>query len=129
MGSPEGSLTPAQFEIMALLWDAPEGLSVAAIWDGVKADREVSRNTVLNLVDRLEKRNWLVREKVGGIFRYQAAVDRESTQGQLAEEFVGEFFDGSALSLMLSLLGSKRISRAELKRLKTMFEESNTKKS
>ncbi len=128
MAAPDGSLTPAQFEIMQLLWDAPLGLTVAEVWDSIRVERDVSRTTVLNLVDRLEKRNWLVREKVEGVYRYKPLVDRKSTEGQLAGDFVGEFFNGSATSLLLSLLGSNRISRSEIDRLKAMLDDSKARK-
>ena len=123
MGGQEGTLTAAQFEILRLLWDSEAGLTVAEIWAAVCDGREVSRTTVLNLVDRLEKRNWLSREKINGVFRYQAQVDRATTETQLASEFVGEFFEGSPSSFVLSLLGSKRISQAEVGRLRAMLDE------
>lgn len=119
----EGTLTAAQFEILRLLWNSEAGLTVAEIWAAVCNGRDVSRTTVLNLVDRLEKRNWLSREKVNGVFRYQAQVDRVTTESQLASEFVGEFFDGSPSSFVLSLLGSKRISQTEVKRLRALLDE------
>jgi predicted transcriptional regulator len=125
MSNPEGSLTPAQFEIMQLLWDADDGLPVAEIWEQICKDREVSRTTVLNLVDRLEKRGWLIREKVDGVFHYAAAVDRKETEGQLAKEFVGDFFNGSPSSFVLSLLGTKQISKSELQRLKALLDRPN----
>ena len=39
---------------MQLIWNSSEGLSIAEIWEEIRASREVSRTTVLNLVDRLE---------------------------------------------------------------------------
>lgn len=123
MTSPEGSLTSSQFEIMQLLWDSKDGLSVVEIWEAIGVDRDVSRTTILNQVDRLEKRGWLERNKVDGVFRYRPSVDKKSTESQLASDFLEEFFDGSATSLVLSLLGSKRLSHAELKRLKALLEK------
>lgn len=144
MGKPEGRLTPVQFEILQLLWDRdteistskfpkgltpPPGMTVAELWESIREDRDVSRTTVLNLVDRLEKRNWLRRKKVERVFRYTACVDRASTEGRLASDFVGEFFEGSPSSLVLSLLGAKSISKAELQRLKALLDDetSNSK--
>ena len=123
MSEQEGTLTAAQFEILRLLWNSEAGLTVAEIWAAVCNGREVSRTTILNLVDRLEKRNWLSREKVNGVFRYQAQVDRVTTESQLASEFVGEFFDGSPSSFVISLLGSKRISQTEVNRLRALLDE------
>ncbi|MCA9171119.1 MAG: BlaI/MecI/CopY family transcriptional regulator [Planctomycetales bacterium] len=129
MNTPEGSLTPAQFEILQLLWQSPDGLTIAELWDAIRTDRDVSRTTVLNLVDRLEKRNWLSREKHEGVFRYRVVVDQQVTEAKLADTFVSEFFNGSTSSFVLSLLGSNRISSADLKRLKALLEESQSKRS
>ena len=41
----------------------------------------------------------------------------------LAADFVEEFFDGSAANLVMSLLGSQRISRTDIQRLKRLMEE------
>ena len=64
MGRPEGRLTPAQHEIMEIVWRTGEaGATVTEIWTAIAGSREVARTTVLNLVDRLEKRGWLKRRK------------------------------------------------------------------
>ena len=123
MSAPEGKLTPVQFEIMQLVWNSAQGLTIGEIWDAIRTGRDVSRTTVLNLVDRLEKRAWLKRRKDQGIFRYAAAVERPSVEAQLAADFVQEFFDGSAANLVMSLLGSQRISKSEIQRLKQLMEE------
>lgn len=129
MSPPEGTLTSTQFEILQMTWDSEHDLSVAEIWEAIHQERKVSRTTVANLVDRLEKRGWLKRRKSGGVFRYRPSVRREETEGKLAANFLSEFFGGSASSLVLSLLGSKRITRKELKRLKAILDEPNQDKS
>ncbi len=81
---------------------------------------------MFNLVDRLAKRAWLKRRKDQGVYRYAAAVPRPSAEAQLAAEFLEEFFDGSAANLVMSLLGSQRISQSDIKRLKRMIHEKET---
>lgn len=123
MPKPEGKLTPVQFEIMQLIWNAPEGLTVGELWEAIRPNRNVSRNTVLNLVDRLEKRGWLKRRKDQGVFRYAAAVGRQPVEAQLTADFVQEFFEGSAANLLMSLLGSQRLSKADIERLKRLMDQ------
>lgn len=69
-------LTPVQFEIMQVIWNAAGGATVAEIWEVIAANREVGRTTVLNLVNRLEARGWLRRQKHEGVYRYEATVGR-----------------------------------------------------
>jgi len=123
VAAPEGKLTPAQFEIMQLIWDSMQGLTIGEVWDAIRATRPVSRTTVLNLMDRLEKRDWLKRRKDEGVFRYAAAVERESAEAKIASEFVEEFFDGSAANLVMSLLGSQQLPKSDIQRLKRLLDE------
>ncbi len=37
MGTPEGKLTPVQFEIMQLIWDSDQGLTIGEIWEAIRA--------------------------------------------------------------------------------------------
>ena len=127
MPTPEGKLTPVQFEIMHLIWNSARGMTIGEIWEAIRGGRDISRNTALNLVDRLEKRSWLKRHKDQGVYRYAAAVKRELVESQLASDFVQEFFDGSAANLVMSLLGSQRISKADIQRLKSLIDDSGSK--
>lgn len=123
MATPEGKLTPVQFEIMQLIWDSDRGLTIGEIWEAIRQGRAVSRTTVLNLVDRLEKRGWLKRGKDRGVFRYTSAVKRQAVEERLAADFVDEFFDGSAANLVMSLLGGQRLSKSDVQRLKRLMDE------
>ncbi len=108
---------------MQLIWSSTQGMTIGEIWEAIRAGRDVSRTTVLNLVDRLEKRSWLKRRKDQGVFRYAAAAERAAVEAQLAADFVEEFFAGSAANLVMSLLGSRRISKADIQRLKRLMDE------
>ena len=123
MGQPEGRLTPAQHEIMDVVWQAEDaGATVTEIWTSVAKSRDVTRTTVLNLVDRLEKRGWLKRRKLQGAYRYFAAVPKEAAARELAEEFVDDFFNGSAGELVMSLLGSKRLTPDDVRELRKRLD-------
>ena len=132
MGRPEGRLTPAQHEIMDVVWQAGDvGAPVSEIWLAIAESREVTRTTVLNLVDRLEKRGWLKRRKRQGTYHYLAVVPKEAAARELAEEFVDDFFGGSAGELVMSLLGSKRLKKEDVlelrKRLDALLAQSQSK--
>lgn len=122
---PEGTLTPAQYEILDVVWAAGRnGATVAEIWQQITGQRPVARTTVLNLVDRLEKRGWLKRvEAAEGPNRFVAAVDQQRTKTALAREFVHDFFDGSAGNLVMSLLGSNRLTTEEVEELQRLLAE------
>jgi BlaI family penicillinase repressor len=125
MPAPEGKLTAAQFEILRLTWNTTGGLTIGEIWDAIRSRRDVSRTTVLNLVDRLAKRGWLKRKKDRDVYRYFPTVDRSAAEQQMAVEFLDDFFQGSPSNLLMSLLGSKRISKEDADRVKRLIENSS----
>lgn len=123
MVEPEGMLTAAQHEILEVVWGAPPGgATVSEIWQGISERREVTRTTVLNQVDRLEKRGWLRRKKHPEGFRYAATRSREQAARSLAEDFVESFFRGSASELVMSLLGSQKLRPDEIAKLRKLLD-------
>jgi predicted transcriptional regulator len=98
---------------------------VTEIWQAISAQRRVGRTTILNLVDRLEKRGWLVRRDRQRPCHYLAALGREETAVLLAGGFVDDFFAGSASNLVMSLLGSKRLEPGEIERLRHVLESTS----
>ncbi|HEX8912870.1 MAG TPA: BlaI/MecI/CopY family transcriptional regulator [Humisphaera sp.] len=124
MPDPEGTLTAAQYEILAVAWDAGDaGVGVADVWRAVAARRPVARTTVLNLVDRLEKRGWLRRRPDGNSYRYTAAVARDWAESRLAAGFLGEYFGGSATQMVQSLLGAKELTGDDIDRLRKLLDD------
>lgn len=127
---PEGQLTPVQFEIMEAVWAAgPGGVTVAEIWQFISQRRSVARTTILNLVDRLEKRSWLKKEDAEGGIRFRAAVTREAASAGLAGEFISDFFGGSTSSLVMSLLGTQSLDSDEIARLRRLLDSATSKKA
>jgi predicted transcriptional regulator len=126
MPGPKGSLTAAQYEIMAAVWEAPaEGVTVADIWQAIAQARSISRTTVLSQVDRLEKRGWLTRLPEGGIARYRAALSKQDASQRLAAGFVSDFFQGSTIEMLTALLGSnaRELTKKDLERLRKLFDK------
>ena len=127
MTKPEGTLTAAQLEILDVIWEGPQtGSTVTEIWEAITRQREVTRTTVLNQVDRLERRGWLRRKKHDDGFRYVPTCGRDETTRSVAEQFVETFFGGSAADLVMSLLGSKKLKRDEIERLKQLLDAGPT---
>jgi predicted transcriptional regulator len=126
MAVPRGSLTAAQYEIMAVVWaGGSAGITVADIWQAIAEDRALARTTVLNQVDRLEKRGWLRRLPGDGPTRFQATISREDASQRLVAGFVSDFFQGSTVELVSALLGNDAFSltRKDVDRLRKLLDQ------
>ena len=124
---PEGFLTPTQHEIMQIVWgNGRSGVSVGEIWKAVSENRKVARTTILKLVERLEAREWLARQPArpkqkGSAMRFAATIGRRKARAQLLQQFVNDYYDGSAADLAKSLLMWKCVTKGEMGELKEMI--------
>jgi len=126
MRQPRGSLTAAQYEIMEAVWKAgEEGIAVADIWQEIGQTREIGRTTVLNQVDRLEKRGWLRRVPGEGTTRFRAALGKEDASRQLVAGFVSDYFQGRAVDLVSALLGdaARDLTKNDVDRLRKLLDK------
>src|SRR5438552_5951036 len=131
MPEPRGSLTAAQYEIMAAVWQAGDaGVTVAEVWQAIAVSRTIGRTTVLNQVDRLEKRGWLRRLPGDGPTRFRAVLSKEDASQQLVAGFVSNYFQGSTADLVSALLGSDAcaLTKKEVDRLRKLLEQARRRR-
>jgi BlaI family transcriptional regulator, penicillinase repressor len=127
MPKPLGKLHPGQYEILQAIWEVgPPGATTLEIWERIAQKRTVVRTTVLNVVDRLEKRGWLTRQESPDGWRYWPTSSREQIEALVAADFVQSFFQGSASELVLSLIGQEKVPRDEIERLREIVEQART---
>ncbi len=105
-------LTPAQGEIMEIIWDCGE-VSASEVRRILARTREVARNTVRTLLERMEEKGWITHREEGRTFLYAAAQPREATIGQKVQEIVETVCGGSAEALVTA---RARLSRAQCRR-------------
>jgi predicted transcriptional regulator len=115
-------LSEAQLEIMHVVWEGGE-VTVTDVWNVLARRRPVARNTVLTLMDRLEKKGWLTRRADGQTHRYTAAAPRAATLGRVVHRLVDAAFAGSADALVLALLEGRGVTDEEARRIRQLIDK------
>ena len=115
------ALSEAQLAIMHVIWGGGE-MTVTDVWHALSERRAVARNTVLTLMDRLEKKGWLKRRAEGQTHYYTAAAPRAATLSQVVHRLVDAAFAGSAEALVLALLEGRGISDEEARRIRQLID-------
>jgi BlaI family penicillinase repressor len=118
-------LSDAQFEIMQTVWQRGE-ITVTEVWQAIAARRPVARNTVLTVMDRLEKRGWLSKRCIGNTHVYRPTVSEKTTLSDVVQRFVDTAFGGSTDSLVMTLLEGRGVSPEEAKRIRKKIDEAST---
>lgn len=115
-------LSPAQREIMEIVWERGE-VSARDVRLALAETRDLARNTIRTMLERMEAKGWLLHRQEGRTFIYYAALQRETTIGEKVREVVDNVCGGSAETLVNALLNHRGLSRAELGRIRKLLDE------
>ena len=115
-------LSQSQREIMEIVWQRGE-VSAVEVREILSKKRELAKNTVRTLLDRMEEKGWLTHREDGRTYLYSAAQPREASIGQKVLEVVEHVCGGSPEELVTALLDYRGLSPQELKRIRTMLDE------
>jgi len=115
-------LANAELSVMELLWDHGN-LSARQIQRKLYGESDRSQHgTVQRLLQRLEDKELVEREKVGVANVFSACISREQYAGSQLESLVDRLTGGSIAPLLSHLVDQKRLSRAELRRLREILD-------
>jgi BlaI family transcriptional regulator, penicillinase repressor len=115
-------LTPAQGEIMDIVWERGE-VSASEVRRVLSQTREVARNTVRTLLERMEEKGWISHREEGRTFLYSATQPRQATIGRKVQEVIETVCGGSAEALVTALLDYRGLSSCELERIRRMLAQ------
>lgn len=113
-------LSSAEREVMKVVWDRGE---VTAREARDALPRELARNTVRTLLERMEEKGWVTHREVGRAYVYRAVRPREESIGQKVREIVDTVCSGSPETLIAALLDYRGLRPGELDRIRQMLEE------
>ena len=122
------ALSQLQREIMEIIWDRGE-MAAVDVREILSAKRELAKNTVRTLLERMKAKGWLTSREVGRTYLYSAAQPREASVEQKVHEVVENFCGGSPVALVSALLNSRGLSPDELKRIRQLLDEARAKRS
>lgn len=116
------ALSRAQREVMEIVWDHGE-VSVAMVTGLLNCDRQVARNTVRTLMERMEEKGWLEHRVQGRSYIYSATVPREESLGHRVKEMVEKACGGNPEKLMMALMDYRGLSDEESRRISRILDE------
>jgi BlaI family transcriptional regulator, penicillinase repressor len=114
-------VTEAELTVLEVLWDR-----------GPTSAREITERlyprgkpadvaTVQKLLQRLEKKNFVSRDRSERVHWFSAAVPRDEFAGQQLSGLAEKLSGGSLTPLFVHLVESNRLSRRELDELRTLL--------
>jgi predicted transcriptional regulator len=119
-------LANAELAMMELLWD--EGfLTARALRERLYPGAEKAQHgTVQRLLQRLEDKGFVTRDRALAVNLFSAAVSREAYASSQLESLARRLTGGSLAPLVTHLVEQHRISPADIERLRTLLDEAET---
>jgi BlaI family penicillinase repressor len=115
-------LANAELALMELLW-VHGSLTARQIQDKLYVESDRSQHgTVQRLLQRLEDKELVKREKAGAANAFSACISREEYVGSQLKSLVDRLAGGSIAPLLLHLIDQNRLSRTELRRLREILD-------
>ena len=100
--------------------------TVRDVYEALRASRRIAYTTVMTMMNILETKGYLRKEKEERAFRYRSTRPERAVIRSMVREFVGRVFDGASRPLLVHLVKGRRLSteeREELLRLIDRQEE------
>jgi len=112
-------LTPLETEIMNVLWEISPA-TVQTVQQ--RLPRELAYTTVQTMLNVLVRKKKARRTLKDRAYYYRPAVKRDQVAGSAVEDLINRLFDGSAESLVMSLVESRQLTPEKLERLQRMLK-------
>ena len=115
-------VTEAELAVLRVLWDRGSA-SVREIADEL-ADRgsRAQAATVQKLLERLEAKRCVARDRTGPVQQFRATADRDDLIGRRLRGIAEELCEGSLTPLLSHLVQNERLGPADRKALRELIE-------
>jgi predicted transcriptional regulator len=123
MGSTRPNVPDAEWAVLEALWDKGPS-TVQALMELLYPDGGASKYaTVHRLLERLEEKGYVARDRGTGVYLFRAVVGRDQLVGQQFEALVDKMCGGSLQPLLSHLVRARRITPEELRSLLDLVDE------
>ena len=120
-------ITDAELSVLQVLWDQGSA-TIRQITDRLYPAGGVSHYaTVQKLLERLEAKAFVKRDRGGGVHVFSAALGREELIGRKLQALAEKLCEGSLTPLLTHLVQARRLSARERQELRALIDELDQK--
>jgi predicted transcriptional regulator len=113
-------LTPLELQIMNVLWETGRA-NVQTVQARLQG-RNLAYTTVQTMLNVLHRKGKVARKLKERAYLYQPVLSRQKAVTQAVGDMLDRFFGGSADSLVLSLVETRRLTPEKLARIQRLLE-------
>lgn len=118
--------TKTELEILSVIWER-ETATVREVHAVLDAKKPTGYTTVLKLLQLMDEKNLVERDKTNRAHVYRAVIKQSDTGRQMLRDVLEKVFGGSALKLVQQVLENETTSKEELQEIRRMIQEAEKK--
>ncbi len=115
-------VTPVEWEIMEAIWELGGSPSIREVREFAFSRGEKAYTTVQTIMNNLEKKGLLKREKIGLVNFYKPMKSRQQMVKTEMSALIARVFDGSVPALANHLINVESFSLEEIKRIRALLD-------
>ncbi|AQT69988.1 Regulatory protein BlaI [Anaerohalosphaera lusitana] len=110
-----------ELQVLSVLWDKGPA-SVRDVMNSLPDGKQRAYTSVLSVMQVMEKKRLLTHTRQGNTHIYKPTKPRRAVVDPLMKRLASNIFNGSKVSMVQSLLGSEKLTDAELAKLEQLIE-------
>ena len=114
--------TDVELQILRILWELGPS-PVREIHRRLEAEKGTNYSTTVKMLSVMRDKGLVKRDEKATPHVYRAGVSRERAQKRMLNDLFQKVYDGSARSLVLHALASRRTSPEELDEIRRLLDE------
>jgi BlaI family penicillinase repressor len=118
----QATLTDQELTIMKVVWRLGTP-TVRDVYEALRATRQIAYTTVMTMMNILETKGYLKKDKQARAYRYRPARPEQAVVTSMVREFVNRVFDGASRPLLLHLVRDRRLTARERDELMRLIKE------
>lgn len=119
---PSSQPTEVELQILRVLWDIGPS-TVRAIHDELAKSRDTGYATTVKMLVVMFEKGLVTRDDSIRPQIYRAVATQKRTQKKMLNEFIQRVYDGSAASVVLQALSTKKASKEDMSKIRELLDE------
>lgn len=120
------AVTPAEAEIMRVVWDIGEPVTVRDVYEALRERRRIAYTTVMSVMNKLAGKGVLNQDKSAVAYVYSAAVTDVEVASSMLDSVVDTILAGASEPMISRLLGSRKsLTPEQLERLEKLLKKND----
>lgn len=116
-------LPDSELDVMIALWNGHQEMTRSEIEEFMNQKKKLAPTTILTLLSRLEKKNFVSVKKEGKANLYSALVTQEEYQQQEGKHVLEKLYDNSLKNFVATLYQEKQIDQNDIEELESFLQE------